>query len=169
MKLKLKIDEKTREVEMVRDDGIVRWRLDGRAVEVNAIEIAAGTYSILLEGQAFEARVTQDTSRLRAEVSTGGGVRVFRVELVDPRAWQGRHGHTVEVEGRLQILAPMPGKIVRVLVKQGDAVSAGQGIAVIEAMKMQNEVRSRKTGIIERIMVSEGKTVNAGEVVAVVA
>ncbi len=168
LKLKLKIGEKTREVEMVREGEIARWRLDGRAVEVNAIEIAAGTYSILLEGQAFEVHLAQEAGGLRAEVSAGEGVQTVRVKLVDPRAWQGRHGHTVEVEGRLQILAPMPGKIVRVLVKQGDAVSAGQGIAVIEAMKMQNEVRSRKTGIVERVMVAEGKTVNAGEVVAVV-
>jgi biotin carboxyl carrier protein len=58
---------------------------------------------------------------------------------------------------------------VRVLVKQGERVQAGQGIVVVEAMKMQNEVRSRKTGIVEKLLAEEGKTVNAGEVVAVVA
>jgi biotin carboxyl carrier protein len=62
----------------------------------------------------------------------------------------------------------MPGKIVLLLVKAGDTVSAGQGIIVVEAMKMQNEIRSPKSGTVERLLVSEGQTVNAGEVVAIV-
>jgi biotin carboxyl carrier protein len=146
----------------------VRWLLDGRALNVDAVELAAGAYSILLDGQAFEARVVTAATGFRVEVNTGANVEAFYVRVIDPRVWRGRHGHGLEVEGRLQILAPMPGKIVRVLVQQGDAVSAGQGIAVVEAMKMQNEVRSRKTGIIERLMAVEGKTVNAGEILAVV-
>jgi biotin carboxyl carrier protein len=60
----------------------------------------------------------------------------------------------------------MPGKIVRVLVKQGDKLTAGQGLLVIEAMKMQNEVKSPKSGTVERLMVKEGQTVNAGESLA---
>ena len=66
------------------------------------------------------------------------------------------------------VLAPMPGKIVRVLVKTGDSVQAGQGLLVVEAMKMQNEIRAPKSGTIDRLAVVEGQTVNAGEVVAVV-
>jgi biotin carboxyl carrier protein len=63
----------------------------------------------------------------------------------------------------------MPGKIIRVLVKAGDSLEAGQGVAVVEAMKMQNEVRSPKTGKVERVFVEEGQAVNAGEVLATVA
>jgi biotin carboxyl carrier protein len=62
----------------------------------------------------------------------------------------------------------MPGKVVRVLVKAGEAVEAGQGLLVVEAMKMQNEIKSPKTGKIERLTVSEGQNVNAGEVLAIV-
>jgi len=164
VKLSVKIDGRTREVEATREGSRLRWRLDGRAVEADAVEVAAGTYSILLGGQAFEVRVQASGDGLR--VHAGG--QEFSAAIVDPRAWQGRHGHTVEVEGRLQILAPMPGKILRLLVKQGDLIQAGQGILVVEAMKMQNEVRSRKTGIVEKLLVVEGKTVNAGELLAVV-
>ena len=105
----------------------------------------------------------------------GGGLVVqtageeFPVEVLDPRAWRGKHSGVLEAEGRRQILAPMPGKVVRVLVKQGDAVEAGQGLVVVEAMKMQNEIRSPKSGKIERLSVTEGQAVNAGEVLAVVA
>jgi biotin carboxyl carrier protein len=62
----------------------------------------------------------------------------------------------------------MPGKVVRVLVKQGAAVEAGQGLLVVEAMKMQNEIRSPKSGKIEKLLVVENQTVNAGETLAVV-
>jgi len=62
----------------------------------------------------------------------------------------------------------MPGKIVLVLVKSGEVVEVGQGIVVVEAMKMQNEIRSPKSGTVERLLVIEGQTVNAGEVVAIV-
>ncbi len=72
----------------------------------------------------------------------------------------------MEVEGRQQIIAPMPGKVIHLLVKAGDAVQAGQGIAVIEAMKMQNEIRSPKSGKVERVTAKEGQNVSAGEVLA---
>ena len=164
MKLKVKIEGRTREVEAAREGGRIRWRLDGQAVEADALKVAEETYSILLGGQAFEVSVRASADGLL--IHAGG--QEFSAAILDPRQWQGRHGHTVEVEGRLQILAPMPGKIVRVLVKQGEPVQAGQGIVVVEAMKMQNEVRSRKTGTVEKLLVAEGKTVNAGELLAVV-
>jgi len=66
------------------------------------------------------------------------------------------------------VIAPMPGKVVRVLVRAGEAVEAGKGVVVVEAMKMQNEVRSPKSGKVERLLVSEGQTVAAGEVLAIV-
>jgi pyruvate carboxylase subunit B len=63
----------------------------------------------------------------------------------------------------------MPGKVVRVLVKTGDRVETAQGLLVVEAMKMQNEIRSPKSGTVERVLVKEGQAVNAGEILCVVA
>src|SRR5437667_185485 len=87
-------------------------------------------------------------------------------EVFHPRAWRGRRHGTLESEGRRQISAPMPGKVVRVLVQTGDRVEAGQGLMVVEAMKMQNEIKSPKSGVVERILVAEGQAVNSGEVLA---
>jgi biotin carboxyl carrier protein len=165
VKLQVKIGGRVRDVEFSREGGEPRWRVDGRVMDVDAAEVEPGAYSILLEGQVYEARVDPAAEGLRIHV----GGEDFTAAIVDPREWHGRHGHAVEAEGRLQILAPMPGKIVRVLVKQGETVQAGQGIVVVEAMKMQNEVKSRKTGTVERVMAREGATVNAGEILAVVA
>ena len=90
-------------------------------------------------------------------------------EIADPRSWRrGRGGSIEALRVRQQIIAPMPGKIVRVLVAPGEQVEADQGLLVIEAMKMQNEIRSPKAGKVEK-MVREGQTVNAGEILAVVA
>jgi biotin carboxyl carrier protein len=137
--------------------------VDGRAVEADAVRISADTFSILIEGRSFEVTVEENPDGLL--LRTGG--RQFQVEIIDPRSWRRGRGAGVELEGRQQLIAPMPGKIVRVLVAAGDHVDAGQGLLVIEAMKMQNEVRSPKSGTVEKLTV-EGRTVSAGEVLAVV-
>ena len=85
---------------------------------------------------------------------------------MDPRSWRGRRQGALEVEGRQEIVAPMPGKVIRLLVAAGDAVEAGQGLLVVDAMKMLNEIRSPKSGKVERLLAKEGQAVNAGEVLA---
>jgi biotin carboxyl carrier protein len=155
--------EKKRVIELERDAAGWRVTLDGRPVAVDAVEIAPNRLSILLDGQSFEISVTPSPDG-KLKLQTGS--QEFTAEVIDPRAWSGRrHGH-VEAEGRQQIVAPMPGKVVRLLVKAGDHVEAGQGLLVVEAMKMQNEIRSPKSGTVERILAKEGQPVNAGEILA---
>ncbi len=166
MQLRIKIDGKTRQVEAAREGSRLLCRWESRAVEADAIEVAPGVYSLLIAGRSFEVRVEPEPGAAGLRIYAGD--QQFQAEVVDPRHWRGRRGGLLEAEGRQQVLAPMPGKIVRVLVKPGDSVRAGQGIVVIEAMKMQNEIRSPRTGTVERLLVSEGKAVNAGEVLAVV-
>jgi biotin carboxyl carrier protein len=168
MKLEIEIDGVMRTVEIASDAaraiGSVRCTIDGRAVEADAIEVAPGIYSILIEGASFEARVEPDATRLRITVAG----REYAAQIRDPRQWRRNRGAALDAEGSQRVVAPMPGKVIRVLVKAGEAVEAGKGILVVEAMKMQNEVRSPKSGKVERVLVSEGQTVSAGEVLAVV-
>jgi len=173
MKLEIEIRGRKRTLEIERpagnsalDGGRLRCRLDGVQVEADAVEIATGVYSILLGGRALEVRVqpVEGTRGLRVHV----GGEELAAEISDPRSWRGKRGAALAAEGRQQILAPMPGKVVRVLVQQGDAVESGQGLLVVEAMKMQNEIRSPKAGKVERVMVVEGQAVTAGEGLAVV-
>lgn len=137
--------------------------IDGRRVEADVARISPGKYSILIGGRSLEVTAEQ----------TSGGFLVrangheFQVEVIDPRSWRRARGGGLELEGRQQLVAPMPGKIVRVLVAAGQQVETGQGLVVIEAMKMQNEVRSPKSGKVEKVA-QEGQTVNAGEVLAIV-
>jgi acetyl/propionyl-CoA carboxylase alpha subunit len=138
--------------------------LDGKPIEADVVEVAPGIYSILLGAESFEVRVEERGAGL--VVHARGNL--WTAKVADPRQWR-RRGGTLEVEGRQQVVAPMPGKIVRVLVKAGDAVEAGQGLLVVEAMKMQNEIRSPKKGTVERLLVAEGQAVNAGDVLITVA
>ena len=159
-------EKKTRIIEIDRAEAAdSRWRIQigGQPLEADAVEISPGTYSILLGGRSHEVRVTPaPDGRLKIQ----SGVAEFTAEVIDPRAARGRRHSALEAQGRQQIAAPMPGKVVRVLVKAGDQVEAGQGLLVVEAMKMQNEIRSPKSGVVERILVTAGQAVNAGEVLA---
>jgi biotin carboxyl carrier protein len=152
-------------VELERDGE--RWRvsLDGKVVNADAVEIDSNTLSLLIDGRSYEVLVTPTPD---GALKLQTGQHEFTAEVVDPRAWRGRTHGALEVEGRQHVVAPMPGKVVRVLVQDGDTVEAGQGILVVEAMKMQNEIRSPKGGMVERLNVKEGQPVNAGEVLCVI-
>jgi len=163
MKFEVRIDGRDRIVELNRD--VDRWQIsiDDRAVDADALEIAPGIFSILLNGKSYEVRVTPTPA---GALTLQTAHHEFTAQIVDPRAWRGRRHGALEAEGRQQILAPMPGKIIRVLIQTGEKVEAGQGLLVVEAMKMQNEIRSPKSGTVERLLVKEGQPVNAGEVLA---
>jgi biotin carboxyl carrier protein len=157
--------KKLRTVEVERDAD--RWKilLDGQPVNIDAVEIDPHTLSVLLDGQSYEVRITPSPD---GALKLQTGLQEFSAEVTDPRAWRGRRHGALKVEGRQQIVAPMPGKVVRILVQAGDKVETGQGLLVVEAMKMQNEIRSPKGGTIERLQVKEGQPVNSGDVLCIV-
>ena len=157
--------KRLRTVELEHDAD--RWKisLDGQQVHADAVEISPHTLSLLLEGQSYEVHIAESPDGvLKLQV----GFEEFTAEVVDPRAWRGRWHSALEAEGRQQVVAPMPGKVVRILVQAGDKVEAGQGLLVVEAMKMQNEIRSPKSGTVEHLQVKEGQPVNAGDVLCIV-
>jgi biotin carboxyl carrier protein len=142
-----------------------RWlcRLDGRDVGVDAVLARPDVLSLRIGNQAYEVKC----ERVAGETHLWVGSARFAAEVRDPRSLRGRV-RPVDDHGPRKLTAPMPGKIVRVLVSQGDDVEAGAGGLVVEAMKMQNEIKSPKKGTIQKILVSEGAAVNAGDVLAIV-
>jgi biotin carboxyl carrier protein len=152
--------KETRTVELQREGEAWRVFVDGNPLEADAVEIAPHTFSVLLHGKSYELRVSpMPDGGLKIQSATAE----FTAQIIDPREWRGRHG-AAQVEGRQQVAAPMPGKVVRVLVSAGDEVESGQGLIVVEAMKMQNEIRSPKSGTVEKVLAAEGQAVNAGDV-----
>ncbi|OXV05083.1 hypothetical protein Egran_07149 [Elaphomyces granulatus] len=135
---------------------------NGAAAHWSASEVEPGVYSILRNGQSYLARVAKVRDTYHVEVNGHSAT----VGLRDPRALtrsssKGAHG------GRQSIAAPMPGKIVRVLVTVGDTVEAGQGLVVVEAMKMQNEMKAPRAGTIVEVKATSGATVTAGDILIV--
>jgi biotin carboxyl carrier protein len=161
VKYEVTLAGKTRIVELVRENGSWRILLDGDAQDASAAEVAPYTYSVLLNGESHQIRIAPHAD---GSLTLHSKLADYSAVVADPRSWRARRHGALEAEGRQQIAAPMPGKVVRLLIRQGEAVEAGQGLLVVEAMKMQNEIRSPKSGKVERLFVSEGQAVNAGEV-----
>jgi biotin carboxyl carrier protein len=157
------IDGKHYRLELSRADGRWSCRLDGRDVELDAVLARPDVLSVRVGNLAYEVK----SERVANDLYLWVGSTRFAVEVRDPRSLRGRT-RAGEDHGPRKIVAPMPGKVVRLMVREGDAVGAGAGVAVVEAMKMQNEIKSPKKGTIQRILVSEGAAVNAGDVLAIV-
>ena len=148
-------------VSMAIEGRIHQIDLDAAAAQIAVVE--SGVYSVLMDGRSYEARVEQSDGRVIVFID---GHR-FEFEIQDPRRWSRQAGRA-GIEGRSNVVAPMPGKVVRLLAAVGDTVAAGQGLLVVEAMKMQNELKAPKAGHLIGMPVREGATVAAGEVLAVI-
>ena len=157
------IDGTSHRLELDRTE--IGWscRLDGHEIPVDAVLARADVLSLRIGNRAFEVKC----ERVGSETHFWVGSRRFAVEVRDPRSLRGRV-HAGDEEGPKKLTAPMPGKVVRILAAPGAEIEAGAGVLVVEAMKMQNEVRSPKTGTIQKILVSTGAAVNAGDVLAIV-
>ncbi|MEO6804540.1 MAG: biotin/lipoyl-containing protein [Edaphobacter sp.] len=140
--------------------GAMECAVDGRALSVDARMLEPGVMSLLVEGRQYRCVLDGDG------VVIGG--RRYGFEVDDPRSLQGRRGAGAGTDGPRAVKAPMPGRVVRVLVAAGDAVEEGQGVVVIEAMKMQNELKSPKAGLVVRVGAAVGDTVSSGDVLVVV-
>jgi biotin carboxyl carrier protein len=150
-------------VDLEKEGSSYKVSLDGQPVDADVTLAAPNAVSVILNGTAFEIHIAPS---LDGTYKLQTGPHEFQADVRDPRAWRGRKQGALEAEGRQQILAPMPGKVIRLLVKVGDEVEAGQGLVVVEAMKMQNEIRSPKKGKVERLQAKEGQPVNAGDILA---
>jgi biotin carboxyl carrier protein len=158
------IDGISTRLEVQRDGEHCRFRLgdqDERSAQLAMVE--PGVYSVLLDGRSYEARA--ETGEDCAWITIRG--HRFRVAITDPRRWA-RTAARAPGQDRESVVASMPGKIVRVLVKPGESVTAGQGILVVEAMKMQNEMKTRRGGTVVAVAVREGETVAAGAILATI-
>lgn len=157
------IYEKTYRVELDRANGGWSCHLNGRDIACDAMLVRAGVLSLRVADRNYEVKGEQLAGGWKIWV----GEKSFDLEVRDPRSLRGRV-RAGDESGAKKLTAPMPGKVVRILVAEGSEVEAGAGIMVVEAMKMQNEVKSPKKGTIQRILVGQGAAVNAGDVLAIV-
>jgi acetyl/propionyl-CoA carboxylase alpha subunit len=139
------------------------FSLDGLEGQADIREIHPGVYSILLGARSFEVKIEYGDNGYLVVVD---GCR-YEIAVRDPRK-RARGGAGLVAAGPLKVAAPMPGKVVRVLVEEGQSVENGQGLVVVEAMKMQNEIKAPKAGVIKAVHVRQGGSVSAGQALLVV-
>ncbi len=164
MTYEILIDGKAHKLELEREGNAWSCQLDGEAVQADAVVTKHDVVSIIIGGTHYEVK------RERTAADTHYWVKNsrFAVEIRDPRSLRSRKASAASGEGPQKLLAPMPGKVVRIILPAGSEVEAGQGVLVVEAMKMQNELKSVKKGTVKQVMVAEGASVSAGEVLAIV-
>lgn len=166
MKLTAEINNETREIDVRREGDKVFATVGDKNYELEAHLAAPNTYLFKSGGKVYECYVSPETSSGLTHVSVG--TNAYEFSLADPKRLRGAGSAHAHGDGAAEIVANMPGKVVRILVGAGDEVKAKDGVIVVEAMKMQNEMRSPKDGIIKEIRVAEGETVNAGDVLVII-
>ncbi len=144
----------------------LRIRLDDQEVLVNFLRVDSALYSLLIGGRSFEVDLLEVEDAFMVLVDG----QPFRVEIQDEqeRRLRAAAGKETARAAKRAVTAPMPGKVVKLLVKVGDAVKVGDGVIVVEAMKMENELKAPAPGTVKEIRVAEGKAVAAGEVLVVI-
>ena len=167
MKFHAETNGQTHVVDIRRDGEKVFANVDGRAYELEAAEPESNVFLLKHEGRVFEVYVTPPAVAGEPTHARIGG-NEFDVTLIDPKRLRGGGSAHSHDHGMAEIKTAMPGKIVRILVPAGTEVQKGDGIIVVEAMKMQNELKSPKDGVVKEVRGTEGSTVNAGDVLAVI-
>jgi biotin carboxyl carrier protein len=152
------------DLDVDRETGSWRCLLDGREVQIDAVLAQPDVLSIVIAGRAYQIR----RERLASDVRIWVGDQSYAAEVSDSRSLRSRKARADSGKGPRPLVAPMPGKVVRFLVGVNSPVEAGQGVVVVEAMKMQNEIKSPKKGTVLKLAVAEGAAVNAGDVLAIV-
>jgi biotin carboxyl carrier protein len=152
-------------VELKRGELGYACHLDGREVALESVSAEREVLWLLVGGRSYEVRREAQANGVMHLVVRG---RRYAAEVRDPRAFRGRRAAAEAGAGPMRLVAPMPGKVVRLLKAEGAQVEAGEGVVVVEAMKMQNEIRSPRKGVVKKLLAAAGAAVNAGETLAVV-
>ncbi len=161
-----KLGERTYTVE-IEEAGrsLYRVSVDGNEFLVDGKKTGVTNYSLIVDDRSFEVEV--DISEDEYRVLVDG--RSYHISLIDERRMRlGGIQAGIQLQGRQQISAPMPGKVIAVLAAEGDRVEVGHGLVIVEAMKMENEVRSPIAGEVKEVRVKPGDAVEAGAVLVVV-
>ena len=154
------------QVEFERHDRMVKASVDGRPYELEVLRLADGGWLLTRDGQVFDTRIVFPPGQPDiAQVTLGS--RQYEFTVRDPKRLSARGGGGA-ADGKAQLISLMPGKVVGVLVEVGEEVAAKQALVVVEAMKMQNELKSPRAGVVRELRAAVGDTVNGGDVLAVI-
>jgi biotin carboxyl carrier protein len=167
MKLKAQLHDQDYELAVTFAGHRATVEIDGRSYDLEVHEPEDGSYLLFAGTRVYECRVSASSGD-RETFAVNISRHSYKVTIIDPKRLRSAQSTDRHHHGSAEIVASMPGKVVRVLVEIGARVEAGSGIVVVEAMKMQNEMKAPQAGIVVSLGVVPGATVNAGDVLAVV-
>jgi len=143
--------------------------VDDRRYEITTREIATGVRLLLNNERVYLCRVDDTSTHAGNCIEVYVGNESYGVRVIDPKRMRsGQRAGAQAADETAQLVAQMPGKVVRVLVEQGVNVEAGDGLVIVEAMKMQNEMKAPRAGVVVKLNAKAGETVNAGDLLAVI-
>jgi biotin carboxyl carrier protein len=144
---------------------LYRIAVNGSEFMVDGKKTGRTNYSLIVNSRSFEIEVDNTEDEYRVLVDG----RNYHITLVDERRVRvGGANSGLQLQGRQRVSVPMPGKVIAVLVSEGDSVEKGQGLVIVEAMKMENEVRAPINGKVTEIKVKPGDAIEAGAVLVIV-
>jgi len=156
--------EESIDVKLLRP-GVYEVKIGEKVHVVDAFKLDYGTLNIIVDTESYSVQLDQRATEVKVHLRDS----VFSLEILDEKRLRMRRAAgKFTVEGRQVLATPMPGKVVKVLRKVGDEVKEGEGVVVVEAMKMENDIKSPKDGKVVEILVQEGQAIEGGARLAVV-
>ena len=167
MSYEIKINDHLAQIEILSREGTkMQISIDKRVYEIDIAEVERGVYSILLDNRSFNVELVEGKTPKSYTVNTL--YDTFDVEIVDAESKYLMNRKKDDGEDENVIASPMPGKVVKVLVKEGDSVKAGQTVVVVSAMKMESEYKVKQDRVVKRVLVKEGDTVNGDQPMVII-
>ena len=163
MSLEIRINDRHSQVELVsRDENKIKINIDDATLDVDVIRVEKGVYSLLFNGKSYIVELMEGDNAKMYRANTSS--RLYELEIIDAetRYLKSRKGNDLH-EADNKISSPMPGKIVKIPVKTGDKVEAGQTVIIVSAMKMESEYKAGNKGVIKEIHVKEGDTIEGNQ------
>lgn len=167
MKLNAVLNDEQHTINIRQEGDKLVAEIDDVKYELEANEVSKGIYLLKYEGRVYECRVERDEKQ-KDKFNVQLNNNTFTISLHDPKRMRGKLNVSEVNDGVAEIITQMPGKVVRLLVEKDAEVKVGDGVIVVEAMKMQNEMKSPKDGIVKEIRVKAGDTVNGGDVLVII-
>ncbi len=167
MSLEIKINDKTAKVKLLKhDNNIYEIEVDNRVYKLDALMVEQGVYSILHNNISHNVELIEKDDHRHFNVNTY--YYSYDVEIIDAEAKYKQNRSKDDLDDIRKIASPMPGKVVKILVKVGDEVKAGETVIIVSAMKMESEYKVQKDRVIKEILVEEGDTINGNQTLVVV-
>ena len=163
MPLELKIKDRKAKIEVLKQEGsLYHVKIDGKEYKLDVIQVEASVYSVIYNGKSINLEMIEGENPNYYKVNTR--TDHFKVEVIDPvTRYKSSLSNGIKSTDQV-IKSPMPGRIVKVLVTEGDIIEEGQTATIVSAMKMESEYKSPISGIVSKVNVSEGDTVDGGVV-----